>query len=73
MSETFSIRQPWECPRCHRINGPHVDHCDCKPEQKQAEPQRIVIQPVRIDNPNAIPDVWRFPYDPNNPPYRVTY
>lgn len=22
-------RAPWECPRCHRVNAPHVDRCDC--------------------------------------------
>jgi len=23
---------PWECPRCHRVNGPHVDQCPCGPD-----------------------------------------
>lgn len=23
-------RCAWECPRCHRINAPHVDKCDCQ-------------------------------------------
>lgn len=23
---------PWECPRCHRINAPHAEHCDCPPK-----------------------------------------
>jgi len=23
--------QPWECPRCHRINAPHTPSCFCKP------------------------------------------
>lgn len=22
-------RAPWECPRCHSINAPHVDRCGC--------------------------------------------
>jgi hypothetical protein len=20
----------WECPRCHKIHGPHIDSCDCE-------------------------------------------
>lgn len=23
---------PWECPRCHAINAPHVDRCSCTGE-----------------------------------------
>lgn len=23
--------QPWECPRCHRINAPHTPSCFCQP------------------------------------------
>lgn len=25
-------RTAWECPRWQRVNAPHVDHCDCKPD-----------------------------------------
>lgn len=25
-------RKAWECPRCKRVNAPHVDRCDCAPE-----------------------------------------
>lgn len=25
----------WECPRCHRINAPHIDHCDCYEEGRE--------------------------------------
>lgn len=25
----------WECPRCRRINAPHVERCDCRPEGGQ--------------------------------------
>jgi len=35
---TFTyVRAAWECPRCHRINAPHVDKCDCveKPERME--------------------------------------
>jgi hypothetical protein len=21
----------WLCPRCHKVNGPHVNSCDCSP------------------------------------------
>ena len=24
-------RQAWECPRCQRVNAPHVDQCGCQP------------------------------------------
>lgn len=24
-------RAAWECPRCRRVNAPHLDHCDCQP------------------------------------------
>jgi hypothetical protein len=23
---------PWTCPRCARVNAPHVDQCCCLPE-----------------------------------------
>jgi hypothetical protein len=25
--------QPWECPRCHRINAPFNHSCFCQPEK----------------------------------------
>lgn len=28
----IALAKAWECPRCHKINAPHVDRCDCKPE-----------------------------------------
>ena len=30
-------RKPWECPRCHKINAPHVDRCDCQGEVPECE------------------------------------
>jgi hypothetical protein len=24
-------RQAWICPRCLKVNAPHMDQCDCKP------------------------------------------
>lgn len=23
---------PWVCPRCFRVNAPHLPHCDCQPD-----------------------------------------
>lgn len=25
-------RKAWECPRCQKVNAPHVDQCDCAPD-----------------------------------------
>lgn len=25
----MSDHEPWECPRCHRINAPFREFCDC--------------------------------------------
>lgn len=42
-------RVAWECPRCQRVNAPHVDACPCP-----AAPQS-----------NAYPDSgWTFTYEP---------
>lgn len=27
----------WECPRCHQINAPHINHCDCRPNETVIE------------------------------------
>jgi len=27
--EIIPDRFPWECPRCHHVNAPHVDQCPC--------------------------------------------
>ena len=27
-----ALKFAWECPRCHRMCAPHVDHCDCSPQ-----------------------------------------
>jgi len=27
--DCFSIPKGWLCPRCNRVNAPHVDHCPC--------------------------------------------
>ena len=37
MNETFpKPAAAWECPRCHRINAPHTERCDCVPAQEYA-------------------------------------
>lgn len=23
------VKAAWECPRCHKVNAPHVDQCSC--------------------------------------------
>lgn len=28
--ELTPARAAWKCPRCHTINAPHADRCDCK-------------------------------------------
>ncbi len=25
-------RKGWICPRCERVNAPHVEKCDCEPK-----------------------------------------
>lgn len=22
-------QKAWECPRCHKVNAPHIDQCSC--------------------------------------------
>lgn len=29
ISSIGTQRRAWECPRCNRINAPHVDQCSC--------------------------------------------
>lgn len=29
----------WECPRCHKINSPYKDSCDCLPNKNHLAPQ----------------------------------
>ena len=31
------MANPWECPRCKRINAPSTPYCDCKPEASAAK------------------------------------
>ena len=54
---TTDERKPWECPRCHKINAPWVEYCDCEPEQG-----KMTITP----NDGTIK--WYYPY-PNPLPY----
>ncbi len=35
---------PWECPRCNKINAPWLPHCYCVPKEKtQSEKMREII------------------------------
>lgn len=36
--------QPWECPRCRRMNAPHNPTCFCRPGQESAL-ERIINDP----------------------------
>ena len=46
-------RTAWECPRCHKVNAPHVEKCDCVP--------------VEINEPISIPYIPYIPYAPYQP------
>ena len=35
-------RRSWECHRCLKVNGPHVDQCECQGWEKHFEG---VVQP----------------------------
>ena len=28
---SITPKAPWICPRCGKVNGPHVDTCSCNP------------------------------------------
>lgn len=32
---TLAMPTGWVCPRCGRVNAPHVDQCVCKPDELQ--------------------------------------
>lgn len=33
----------WECPRCHKINSPHINQCDCLNSEIKPKKEEIVI------------------------------
>lgn len=33
----------WECPRCHKINAPHVNQCDCVKQKVEVNKNGTVI------------------------------
>lgn len=43
------MNSPWECPRCHRINAPHMPFCDCKPNP--LNPYQTITQSGSISWP----------------------
>lgn len=42
----MTTRTAWECPRCHRMNAPHVDHCDCAARGVELVPPRTPVPPL---------------------------
>lgn len=61
------LHSAWECPRCHRINAPHVDQCTC-----DSDGAGVVVL-----NPPVLPTLPKLPELPEkfrigNPPYEVT-
>lgn len=64
-------RTAWECTRCHRINAPHVDRCDCEPTERRMtyEEVRDAYFPRKTSK-----DSVGTPYDWWHPgyPYRIT-
>lgn len=64
-------RNAWECPRCHKVNAPHVDQCSCDGNAVIGIP----LPPQPIVPPVTVPYVpW--PYStgtkPLDPPFIVT-
>lgn len=47
------MNNPWECPRCHRINAPWMPCCSCKPKElSYAEQQTNAFEEI-MKNPDA--------------------
>lgn len=65
------MSEPWQCPRCGKINAPFNPSCFCRPkEEKQEEPKIPYTQYIpdgfldgfkklpRCSNCNGIHGVW---------------
>jgi hypothetical protein len=42
----MNMTQPWECPRCHKINSPALTQCFCEPKEKNQIESIIKINDV---------------------------
>lgn len=51
----------WRCPRCNKINGPHVNSCDCVSTQQYGSTQYIPFP------------VYPTPIMPYSPPWPWDY
>jgi hypothetical protein len=75
------MREGWLCPRCGKVNGPHVDSCDCEPQgEADTGTETIKTTPGVVIQP-CVPwgTPWPTPWLPTvwtgdgMQPYRVTY
>lgn len=41
------MSQPWECPRCERINAPFNPACFCSSDKKLTEEEKRVLDAVK--------------------------
>ena len=46
------MNQPWECPRCHRINAGWNPSCFCNPEQQSAF--ESAFKDICVHQPNGL-------------------
>lgn len=46
MNQSDVANKGWECPKCGKINAPHVNQCDCVKEKIQ---ENNVYQPTAND------------------------
>ncbi len=59
----------WICPRCGRVNAPHIDQCSCEPPVRinplPVFPQPIYPQPCPYPQPYYPPYSPGWPWNPN--------
>ena len=47
----FVVPKPWICPRCNRMNAPHIGHCTCQPDAAARVGFGWVVYPGTTGNP----------------------